>query len=76
MTASGRRLLQRAWRERRRARGLCPRCGRPYDGPRYNCVDCRRENAERMRALRAVERLFGPWMDAVSLAMAKGLRKK
>lgn len=36
----------RDYLQKRKARGVCPSCGKLYDGPRYRCRDCRIHRAQ------------------------------
>ena len=38
---------------KRKARGICPSCGKPYDGPRFYCLACRVKRAAMARTKRA-----------------------
>jgi rubrerythrin len=53
-----------AWRDIRRLRGQCPQCGRPWEGPQWNCPRCRERNAVASRAKRARHRVDREEMSA------------
>jgi hypothetical protein len=47
MNKAERRERNRAWHWKRRARGLCTKCGKPYDGPCWYCPTCRKADSHK-----------------------------
>jgi predicted nucleic acid-binding Zn ribbon protein len=45
------------WREQRRARGECPQCGDPWDGPEWECSTCRDKNSAQRKRRRQMRRI-------------------
>ena len=41
---------QRQYQDRQRARGHCPKCGKPHEGRFINCMDCRKRSNTLARA--------------------------